>query len=361
MIPIFEPSYRELLRSGELRRRVEMLEEMLAACNICPWECGVDRRPGASSSCCPAAPSGPKGVCRSGYNPIVAAHVPHFGEEPALVGVGGVGNIFFGNCNLRCVYCQNYQISQEGSGDEVSIDDLAGMMLELQEKGCEAVGLVTPAHFVPQIVRALTIAAERGFRLPLVYNTNAYDSPGVLRLLEGIVDIYLPDLKYSQDTAGLRYSRVGNYPRQAREAIREMHRQVGSTLWLDDDGAARRGLIIRHLVLPGGLAGSRDSLQWLRDELGTKVTISLLAQYYPAHRAAEFPPLDRPLTSAEYQEVLELMEELGFENGWVQDLESRDCYRPDFVRRDKPFEVGGTDGFRAPDVVCRAGRGSVGM
>ena len=331
MMSVFEPTYRELLRSGELSRRAGLLERMLVACHICPWDCDVDRSLGTRST--------RKGVCCSDYNPVVAAHVPHFGEEPALVGAGGVGNIFFGRCNLRCVYCQNYQISQGELGDEVSIDDLAAMMLELQTKGCEAIGLVTPTHFVPQIVKALVVAAEGGLRLPLVYNSNAYDSPEVLRLMEGIVDIYLPDLKYSDDAAGRRYSRAKDYPRRAREAIREMHRQVGSRLWTDDAGVARRGLIIRHLVLPGGLAGTKDVLRWIRDELGTKVTLSILAQYYPNHRAAGFPPLHRPLTAAEYQEVLELVEELGFKNGWVQDLESRDCYRPNFDRRDKPFEV----------------------
>ena len=254
--------------------------------------------------------------CHSGLLPVVSAYTPHFGEEPILVGTQGVGNIFFGNCNLRCLYCQNYLISQnhlEERSREVSIERLAGIMLELQERGCHAIGLVSPTHVVAQIVEATLVAAERGLMLPLVYNTNAYDSLDVLRLLDGVVDIYLPDLKYSDDVMGYTYSRVHDYVRHAREAIREMHRQVGTELVLGEDGLVRRGLIVRHLVLPNDIAGSKESLRWIRTALGAGTTLSLMAQYFPEHRARTTPLLDRTLRRSEYERVIEFLDTLGME------------------------------------------------
>jgi putative pyruvate formate lyase activating enzyme len=296
--------------------------------------------------------------CHSGFLPIVSAYTAHFGEEPCLVGTRGVGNIFFGNCNLRCVYCQNFQISQnhkEEYSHQVSIERLAGFMLELQERGCHSIGLVSPTHFVPQIVRAVAVAADRGFSLPLVYNTNAYDSVEVLRLLDGIVDIYLPDLKYAEDDLALQYSHIPAYTRNARAAIKEMHRQVGRTLVTDEGGVVQRGLIIRHLVLPNDLAGSAQSLAWIRDALGPDTVLSIMAQYYPTHKALAMPLVDRKIRVGEFERVLTQLHRLNLEHGWVQEFEAAEYYRPEFDDRRQPFK-GGADndtgsGTAIPDGV----------
>jgi putative pyruvate formate lyase activating enzyme len=325
---MFQPSYLKLYESGELKERVEKLEAMLASCNICPRDCRVNRLNDEIAA------------CYSGYKPIVSAYVPHFGEEPQLVGTHGVGNIFFGNCNLRCVYCQNYQISQNWrieKKNEVTFERLAEMMIELQGKGCHSIGLVSPTHFVPQIVKAVYLAIPMGLRLPLVYNTNAYDSVEVLKLLEGIIDIYLPDLKYSEDEMGWQYSKVKEYVRHARAALKEMYRQMGSELILGEDGLVKRGLIIRHLVLPNDIAGSKESLKFIRNELSNRVTLSIMSQYYPTHKAKNLPLLDRKIRESEYDKVLQLLEKLEFEEGWIQDFESTDYYRPDFDNREQPF------------------------
>jgi putative pyruvate formate lyase activating enzyme len=213
------------------------------------------------------------------------------------------------------------------------------MMLELQAKGCHSVGFVSPTHFVPQIVKALVLAADAGFDLPLIYNTNAYDSVEVLRLLDGIIDIYLPDLKYSTDEAGWLYSKVPRYVEVSRAAVQEMHRQVGSNLIVDEDGLVRRGLIIRHLILPNGLAGSEETLTWIRDNLGNDVTLSIMAQYYPTHKATYTELLSRKLYVGEYDHVLRILEKLGMENGWEQEWEqASEYYRPEFQNRAEPFE-----------------------
>jgi putative pyruvate formate lyase activating enzyme len=335
-----EPSYRRLLESGELARRAEALEAMLASCNICPWDCRVNRLNNQTK------------VCVAGYLPIVSSWAPHFGEEPALSGTHlpkgearGAGNIFFGHCNLRCVYCQNWQISQNfretRPSGEVSFERLAQIMLELQEHGCHNIGLVSPTHFVPQIVRALVIAARQGLRLPLVYNTNAYDSVDVLRLLDGIVDIYLPDLKYADNEVGRELSRIPEYVERARAAIAEMYRQTGDELLLDERGLLRRGLVIRLLILPNDLAGVRESLEWIRQTLSPRVTLSIMTQYFPTNKVSDerFPLLNRKIREREYERVLEWLEEFGFENGWIQPLEAEAAsyYRPDFRDREMPF------------------------
>lgn len=306
---------------------------MLASCSICPHRCGNDRLNDEIAR------------CYSGRLPVVSAFTPHFGEEPALVGAHGVGNVFFGNCNLRCVYCQNALISQnhrEERKNEVAIERLASMMLELQERGCHAIGLVSPTHFVPQIVEALLEAIDGGLHLPLIYNTNAYDDPGVLRLLDGIVDIYLPDLKYADDELGYRYSKVPGYSVHARAAIREMHRQVGTELVFGEDGLIKRGLILRHLVLPNDIGGSRETLRWIRDTLGSTVTLSIMAQYFPAHGAVATPLLDRKIRMSEYEKVLSLLEHFGMDHGWAQEYEASEYYRPEFDNRERPF-AGGAD------------------
>jgi putative pyruvate formate lyase activating enzyme len=218
------------------------------------------------------------------------------------------------------------------------------MMLDLQDRGCHEIGFVSPTHFVPQIVRALEIAARNGLTLPLIYNTNAYDSVEVLRLLDGIIDIYLPDLKYADDDMGYAYSRVKNYPSVARAAISEMHRQVGGELVIGSDGLVKRGLIIRHLVLPNDIAGSRESLQWINDDLGATTTVSVMAQYFPTHKATTTPLLDRKIRQSEYERVLAYLEELSMESGWAQEFESSEYYRPEFDDRSMPFKGGAENG-----------------
>jgi putative pyruvate formate lyase activating enzyme len=306
---------------------------MLASCTICPKDCGNDRLKDEVAA------------CYSGRLPIVSSYIAHFGEEPCLSGTRGAGNIFFGNCNLRCVYCQNYQISQtwrEQKKNEVTHERLADMMLELQARGCHNIGFVSPTHFVPQMARALLIAAEHGLTLPIVYNTNAYDSVGVLKFLDGIVDVYLPDLKYADSAAGFEYSKVRDYATHARAAIKEMSRQMGTELVFDDDGILRRGLLIRLLVLPNDIADLENNLRWIRDELGPKQAISLMAQYYATNKAATDPRyilLSRKISEGEWFDAVALLDELGMEEGFMQEYEGAShYYRPDFTDRDEPFK-----------------------
>ena len=325
----FMPSYLKLYQSGELKRRIEILDEMLSSCNICPLDCRGDRKRGEIAR------------CYSRYLPIVSSYCPHFGEEPPLVGTNGAGNIFFGNCNLRCVYCQNFQISQNFKNEiknEVGFERLAEIMIELQNKGCHNIGLVSPTHFVPQIMKALYIAIGNGLNLPLIYNTNAYDSVDVLSLLDGVVDIYLPDLKYSYEYDGYQYSKIKEYPKFAKAAIKEMHRQVGSEIVIDDDGLLKRGLLIRHLVLPNDIAGSEETFKWISDELGKDVSLSIMSQYYPTNKAESIMLLNRHTRESEYERVLSLLDKYGLENGWMQNFESRDYYKPDFTNRVEPFK-----------------------
>ena len=330
--------YRKLFESGELAVRAEKLVAMLVSCDICPLDCQVNRLEGEISR------------CYSARLPIVSSYCAHFGEEPALVGTNGVGNIFFGNCNLKCSYCQNYEISQrwkEERKNEVSIERLAEMMIELQDvHGCHAIGFVSPTHFVPQMVEGILEACKRGLHVPIIYNTNCYDSVEVLKLLDGIVDVYLPDLKYAEDEAGYRYSGVKEYVKYSRLALREMYRQMGSELVIGDDGLVKRGLIIRHLVLPNDLANSEETLGYISSELSNKVTLSVMSQYYPTNKitnenAEKFESLmllNRRIREREYDKVLELLDEFGFENGWAQEFESQDYYRPDFSNRATPFQ-----------------------
>lgn len=328
-----DPSYLLMHRIGELKKRAELLNELLHSCNICPKDCNVNRVENNIAA------------CYSAYLPVVSSYCVHHGEEPVLSGCpenendNGIGNIFFGNCNLRCVYCQNYEISQNHKTEiknEVSIERLAEIMLELQSMNVNAIGLVSPTHFVPQIVSALVIAAENGLRLPLVYNTNSYDSAEVLRLLDGIIDIYLPDLKYSDNDYGYKYSKVKDYATHAKNSILEMYRQVGSRLFLEN-GILRRGLVIRHLILPNDLAGSRETLKFI-SELDKNINISLMSQFYPVHKALEIELLSRNIRESEYERVFELMEEFGLENGFMQEFESESYYRPDFKDRAEPFK-----------------------
>jgi putative pyruvate formate lyase activating enzyme len=328
-----EPSYLRLLKSGELLTRVEALETLLERCTVCPRDCLNNRLKDEIAA------------CYSGRLPIVSSYTAHFGEEPTLVGTHGAGNIFFGNCNLRCVYCQNYQISQthkEQLKNEVTHERLAEMMLELQAKGCHNINFVSPTHFAPQMARAVFIAAGRGLQLPIVYNTNAYDSVEVLRLLEGIVQVYLPDLKYAEDEAGYLYSKVKSYKDHARRAIAAMHAQVGDELVFGEDGLLRRGLIIRLLVLPNDIAGVRESLEWIRDDLSPRVAVSLMAQYYPTNQAAinqRYLLLSRRISESEWMRAVTALDELGMEEGWMQEFDGAAYYyRPDFSDSRTPFK-----------------------
>src|SRR5438874_9512517 len=326
------PKYLDLLESGELHERVKQLEALLASCTVCPKNCGNNRLDDEIAA------------CYSGRLPIVSSYTAHFGEEPCLSGTRGAGNIFFGNCNLRCVYCQNYQISQtwrEQRKNEVTHERLAEMMLELQDRGCHNIGFVSPTHFAPQMARAILIAAEKGLRLPIVYNTNAYDSVEVLRLLDGIVDIYLPDLKYAEDEAGYLYSKVRSYRSVSRAAISEMHRQTGDQLVYGEDGLLKRGLVIRLLVLPNDIGGVRESLEWIRDELSPRVAVSLMAQYYPTNAAEtsqRYLLLSRGITESEWVRAVSALGELGMEEGWMQEFDGASLYyRPDFNDSETPF------------------------
>ncbi|HEX3559216.1 MAG TPA: radical SAM protein [Pyrinomonadaceae bacterium] len=283
--------------------------------------------------------------CFSGRLPIVSSYTKHFGEEPAIVGTRGAGLIFFGNCNLRCVYCQNYQISQAHKvqiKNEVTHERLADMMLELQARGCHNINFVSPTHFAPQLARAVLDAAGRGLNLPIVYNTNAYDSTEVLRLLDRVVDIYLPDLKYADSAEGYAYSKVPNYTEHARAALKEMYRQTGDELIYGDDGTLRRGLVVRLLVLPNDLAGIRESLEWIRDCLSPRVAVSLMAQYYPTNKAASderYTLLSRRASESEWLRAVSLLDELGLEEGWMQEYDGAShYYRPDFNDRETPFK-----------------------
>ncbi len=323
------PKYISLYQSGELARRAKRLEARLASCDICPRACRVNRL------------KGEPGFCHSGLRPIVASFCGHHGEEPVLSGSRGSGTIFFGNCNLRCVYCQNYQISQDWQqqrANEVGCHRLAEIMLKLQAAGCHNINLVSPSHFVPQIFLALVEAVPRGLGLPIVYNSNSYDAMETLVELDGVIDIYLPDLKYASDTTAKELSDAVNYVGHARSAIGEMYRQVGE-LVVDSSGVAQRGVIVRHLILPNGLAGSRQSLGWLAGEVSTSVSVSLMSQYHPTHRAHQYPLLSRRILLSEYEDVLEMMNQLGLTSGWAQGMASHRLYLPDFERHDHPFVV----------------------
>jgi putative pyruvate formate lyase activating enzyme len=328
-----EPSYLRLLQTGELLRRVESLEALLERCTVCPRDCLNNRLQDEIAA------------CYSGRLPVVSSYTAHFGEEPALVGTHGAGNIFFGNCNLRCVYCQNYQISQthkEQIKYQITHERLAEIMLELQSRGCHNINFVSPTHFVPQMARSILLAARQDLRLPIVYNTNAYDSVEVLKLLDGIVAVYLPDLKYAENEAGYEYSKVRNYTDYARSAIAEMYRQMGDELVFGSDGLLKRGLVIRLLVLPNDLAGVRESLEWIRDALSPRVAVSMMAQYYATNRAAtddRYTLLSRRITESEWLRALSALDELGMEEGWMQEYDGAShYYRPDFADSEKPFK-----------------------
>jgi putative pyruvate formate lyase activating enzyme len=293
----FQPAYLKLYANGELAQRVKEAHRHLKSCDLCARYCYVDRTEQV-------------GVCRTQIKARVASFNPHFGEENPLRGRKGSGTIFFSWCNLRCQYCQNYDISQRPAGEELDAGELAAIMLWLQKIGCHNINLVSPSHVVAQILEALIIAVEHGLKLPLVYNTGGYDSSEALALLDGVVDIYMPDMKYSNPDIALRMSRIREYPTVNQAAVREMHRQVGD-LVLDERGIAQHGLLVRHLVLPEDQAGSKEIFRFLAEEISQNTYLNVMAQYRPAFRARRFPPFDRPLMREEYQIALKLAQEAG--------------------------------------------------
>jgi putative pyruvate formate lyase activating enzyme len=292
------PGYVRLHESGELARRAEAAIASLRTCRMCPRNCGVNRLEGET------------GFCKTGRRAKVSSCFAHLGEEDCLRGWNGSGTIFFCWCNIQCVFCQNYDISQHDSGEEVTPEQLARLMLRLQEAGCHNINTVTPSHVVAQILESLPLAAEAGLRLPIVYNTGGFDSLETLRLLDGVVDIYMPDFKYWNPERSKLYLRTSKYPEAARAAIKEMHRQVGD-LRINDKGLATRGLLIRHLVMPGGLEDTREIMRFLASELSTDTYVNLMPQYHPDGEvsASRFPELDRGVSSEEMAEAYQVAQE----------------------------------------------------
>ncbi len=294
----YEPGYIRLFKSGELAERIEAAREILRDCTLCPWHCHVNR------------PAGERGVCRVGALPMVASYGAHFGEERPLVGARGSGTIFLSFCNMKCVFCQNYDISHLGEGRDVQVEELGEMMLSLWRQGCHNINFVTPTHQAAQIIAALPHAIEGGLDVPLVYNCGGYEEPATLRLLDGIFDIYMPDFKYGDSETALRFSGIPCYVETAKEALREMHRQVGD-LVMDERGIATRGLLVRHLVLPAGLAGTRQVMGFIAREISPDTYVNIMDQYRPCFKAAAHPPLDRRITVAEFEEAVAIAREEG--------------------------------------------------
>ncbi|MBI4823315.1 MAG: radical SAM protein [Nitrospirae bacterium] len=285
----FAPAY-VLLAEKEFLKRLEALEEILKSCHLCPRNCKVDRT------------AKERGFCKTGDMPYVSSYGPHFGEERPLVGRFGSGTIFFGRCNLGCIFCQNWSISHLGEGSEISFERLSEIMLELKNMGCHNINLVTPTHQMPMILKAIMIAKGKGLNLPIVYNTGGYDSLETIKLLDGIIDIYMPDFKYWDPLMSEKYSKAKDYPETARTAIKEMHRQVGDLII--KDGIAQRGLLVRHLVLPQGIAGTKEVVTFIASEISKNTYINIMEQYHPCYKAFEEPPLDRTITKAEFEEAV---------------------------------------------------------
>lgn len=280
--------------------------DLLSSCKLCPRRCGVNRL------------NSEKGFCGAGKDLRIYNYHLHHGEEPPISGVTGSGTIFFTYCNSRCAYCQNYRFSQLGEGKKIEIDELADIMLELQKKGAHNINLVTPTHFVPQIIIAVKAARGRGLSIPIVYNTNGYEMPETLELLKGIVDIYLPDMRYSSNEMAEKYSSLVDYVSYNRDAVRIMYQQAGELVV--ENGIAKKGLIIRHLVLPDDIAGTQETMRFIMDEISQNVHISLMGQYYPVYKANAYPEIDRQITQKEYEDALDIMLSLGLTNGWCQDI-----------------------------------------
>ncbi|MDY0371958.1 MAG: radical SAM protein [Sphaerochaetaceae bacterium] len=293
-----KPNYIKLLETGDLYKKVKEAQKHLTNCTLCPHQCGVNRKKEV-------------GICQAGHTVIVSSYGPHLGEERVLVGSKGSGTIFFGYCNMSCVFCQNYTISSYGHGDLVSNESLAEMMLSLQNQhGCHNVNLVTPTHYVPNILEAIYLAAQKGLELPIVYNCGGYESVDTLKILDGVIDIYMPDFKYNSFELGKRYSKVLDYPTRAKEALLEMDRQVGG-LKTDHKNIAYKGVLIRHLMLPGGLKDTKGVLEFIKEELSSDVLVNLMDQYYPSHKAFEYKEIAKRLDGKEYKQAYTYGKSLG--------------------------------------------------
>lgn len=289
----FLPSYIRLYERGEIQKRIDLLKEILKQCRLCPRKCMVNRLQGEI------------GYCKAPSDLMVSSAFPHFGEETPLVGFHGSGTIFLTHCNLRCVFCQNYDISHEGKGERITPSDLARVMKKLQEIGCHNINFVTPTHYVPQIVASLPEAIEMGLKLPIVYNCSGYESLEVIQLLDGIVDIYMPDAKYMDEKQSQRYSNAPDYPEVLKKILKEMHRQVGD-LKINTSGIAERGLLIRHLVMPNGVASSEKILKFIAEEISIHAYVNIMAQYRPEYRALDYPEISRRITQKEYMEAIQI-------------------------------------------------------
>ena len=307
---LFEPAYLRLHKSGELKKRGEALWRMMEQCRLCPRECGVNRL------------RGEKGFCQASAQMEIASYHPHFGEERPLVGDGGSGTVFFTHCNLRCVFCINWDVSQGGAGKAATLEELAGMMLHLQQTGCHNINVVTPTHYSAHILLALDIASARGLRLPLVYNTCGWERPEILEKLDGIVDIYLPDFKYARSEMSSKFSSgADTYPELTRKAILEMHRQVGVAKPAGN-GLMYRGLMIRHLVMPNGASGTKEVIDWIAANLPRDTYVNIMSQYRPTYKAFDYPEISRPLSRDEYADAVRSAKEAGLTNldiqGWFR-------------------------------------------
>jgi len=298
---MLKSSYLALLESGELQNRVSILKEMLENCVLCPHQCNVNRL------------AGERGYCRTLDNVVVSAAKPHFGEEKELVGHYGSGTIFFSHCNLKCVFCQNYEISHCGEGKVITSHQLADLMLSLQNRRCHNINLVSPGHIIPQIVEAIYIAARKGLSIPIVYNTNGYDLTDALKLLEGIVDIYMPDIKFADNTTAENYLNVKQYYTMAKNAVKEMYHQVGD-LKTNENHIAYKGLLIRHLVMPQNLAGTEKIMKFIADELSSSTYVNIMGQYYPTYKAHEYEELSKQITKKEFQYAIDTAKAAGLSN-----------------------------------------------
>ena len=294
------------LKLKSLKKVNAKLKGSLRSCVICPRKCGVDRI------------NGKRGYCRAPFLPVVYSYAPHHGEEPPLSGTKGSGTIFFSHCNMKCAYCQNYYFSQLDKGDEVSIDKLAKMMLYLEKTGCHNINLVSPAHFIVQILLALEIAIEEGLSIPIVYNTSGYDLPETIKLLDGIIDIYLPDMRYSDDSMAKKYSDADDYVEYNRRSVSQMQNQVGD-LVLNDYGIAVKGLIIRLLALPAGISGLSETLKFIKNDISKNAYLSIMSQYYPTFKAYNYKDLSHGVSGDEYKNIVDAARDLGLNNGWIQE------------------------------------------
>jgi putative pyruvate formate lyase activating enzyme len=311
----WRPAYEKLEKEGALAEKIQKAYAYFEECRLCPRECGVNRR------------KGEKGFCRAPARPVIYSAQPHFGEELSLVGTHGSGTIFFSNCNLRCAFCQNWPISHEGRGKELRDEDLADMMIKLQKTGCHNINLVTPTHVMPNILNATRIALKKGLRIPLVYNTSGYERVEILKLLDGIVDIYLPDMKYMDGRQAAKYSAgASDYPQMAKKAIIEMNRQVGEHR-ADKNGIAVRGLMIRHLVMPNRVAGTKELVRWVAEDLSRSTYVNIMAQYRVDYKAFDYPEIARGITVQEFLEAMDWAEEAGLTNLDPHSLATRKFYR----------------------------------